>query len=139
MAAANDIVRDPTDLPGPVHARGPKVVHAELEAVELVGQLDNNTTYDYWTFNGKVPGPFLRVRVGDTVEVHLKVISDESMMSHSVDFHAVTPVPGGGAVNAPRPRLARKRRHLQDPGPGRSSTTAPHPWWRTTFRTACTA
>ena len=30
------------------------------------------TTYNYWTFNGKVPGPFLRVRVGDTVEVHLK-------------------------------------------------------------------
>ena len=32
----------------------------------------NETTYNYWTFNGKVPGPFLRVRVGDTVELTFK-------------------------------------------------------------------
>jgi len=36
VAAANDVVRDPTDLPGPIHARGPKVVRVDLEAVELV-------------------------------------------------------------------------------------------------------
>ena len=95
VAAANDIVRDPTDLPGPIHARGPKVVRVDLEAVELLGQLDNNTTYNYWTFNGKVPGPFLRVRVGDTVEVHLKN-RDDSVMFHSVDFHAAMG-PGGGS------------------------------------------
>lgn len=101
-AAANepttgaDIVRDPTDLPGPIGDRGPTTVRIDLEAVELVGQLDTGTTYRYWTFNGKVPGPFFRVRVGDTVEVHFKNASDSSM-SHSVDFHAVTG-PGGGAV-----------------------------------------
>jgi nitrite reductase (NO-forming) len=38
----------------------------------------------------------IRVRVGDTVEVHLKNAMDSTMM-HSVDFHAVTG-PGGGAV-----------------------------------------
>ena len=43
----------------------------------------------------KVPGPFIRVRVGDTVEVHLKN-HDDSIMMHNVDFHAVTG-PGGGA------------------------------------------
>jgi nitrite reductase (NO-forming) len=42
-----------------------------------------------------VPGPFVRVRVGDTVEVHLKNPEDSWMM-HNVDFHAVTG-PGGGA------------------------------------------
>ncbi|MGA7115310.1 MAG: copper-containing nitrite reductase, partial [Pseudolabrys sp.] len=52
-------------------------------------------TYRYWTFNQKVPGPFIRVRVGDTVEVHLKN-HDDSVMMHNVDFHAVTG-PGGGA------------------------------------------
>jgi hypothetical protein len=58
-------------------------------------QLDDKITYNFWTFNGKVPGPFVRVRVGDTVEVHLK--NDEaSLMYHSVDFHAATG-PGGGA------------------------------------------
>jgi nitrite reductase (NO-forming) len=61
-----------------------------------VGQLADGTTFPYWTFNGKVPGPFFRVRVGDTVEVHLKN-NEKSTMNHSVDFHAVTG-PGGGAV-----------------------------------------
>jgi nitrite reductase (NO-forming) len=42
------------------------------------------------------PGPFLRVRVGDTVEVRLKNAADSKNV-HSVDFHAVTG-PGGGAV-----------------------------------------
>ena len=87
-------MRDPTDLPAPIRARlaGRAV---DLQTVELVGQLDDKSTYDFWTFNGKVPGPFLRVRVGDTVEVNLKN-ADESVMYHSVDFHAATG-PGGGA------------------------------------------
>jgi nitrite reductase (NO-forming) len=95
-AAAVDIVRDPTDLPPPLPNRGPETLRIDLETVELSGQLADGTTFKYWTFNGKVPGPFLRVRVGDTVEVHLKNLHD-SAMSHSVDFHAVTG-PGGGAV-----------------------------------------
>ena len=40
--------------------------------MELIGRLANETTYTYWTFNGKVPGPLLRVRVGDTVELTFK-------------------------------------------------------------------
>ena len=94
--SAPDIVRDPTDLPPPIHTRPAEVVRVDLETVELVGQLDDKTTYNYWTFNGKVPGPFIRVRVGDTVEVHLKN-RDNSVMIHSVDFHAATG-PGGGAA-----------------------------------------
>ena len=93
---AVDIVHDPSDLPAPLPNRGPEKVVIELETVELTGKLADGTTYKYWTFNGTVPGPFLRVRVGDTVEVHLKNMPD-SMMAHSVDFHAVTG-PGGGAV-----------------------------------------
>jgi nitrite reductase (NO-forming) len=92
---ADDIVHDPTDLPGPIAQRPPQVVRVDLETVELKGRLDDGTTYVYWTFNRKVPGPFVRVRVGDTVEVHLKN-SDDSVMMHSVDFHAATG-PGGGA------------------------------------------
>ena len=44
----------------------------------------------------KVPGPLIRVRVGDTVELHLKN-SPDSLMTHSIDLHAVTG-PGGGSV-----------------------------------------
>ena len=38
-----------------------------------------------WTFGGQVPGPTLRVHLGDTVNVHL---TNKSSMSHSIDFHA---------------------------------------------------
>jgi nitrite reductase (NO-forming) len=94
-SGAADIVRDPADLPGPIGVRLPQTVRIDLETTELVGQLNNGATYTYWTFNNKVPGPFVRVRVGDTVEVHLKN-PENSVMMHSVDFHAATG-PGGGA------------------------------------------
>jgi nitrite reductase (NO-forming) len=91
-----DIVRDPADLPAPLEAREPQIVRVDLEAIEVEGQLADGTTFTYWTFNNTVPGPFIRVRVGDTLEVHMKN-STSSTMNHSVDFHAVTG-PGGGAV-----------------------------------------
>ncbi len=91
-----DIVREASDLPPPLARRNPETVRVNLETTEVLGQLDDGTTYRYWTFNSKVPGPFVRVRVGDTVEVTLENAAD-SMMMHNVDFHAVTG-PGGGAV-----------------------------------------
>ncbi|HEY3345328.1 MAG TPA: copper-containing nitrite reductase [Anaerolineaceae bacterium] len=94
--AAADISRDPTDLPAPLGSRPAQHVRVDLVVQEVVGQLADGVTYTYWTFNGKVPGPFIRVRVGDQVEVHLKNPATSSM-AHSVDFHAVTG-PGGGAT-----------------------------------------
>jgi nitrite reductase (NO-forming) len=91
-----DISREPTDLPPPIGKRDPKTVRLDLFTVELEGRLAEATTFGYWTFNGKVPGPFVRVRVGDSVEVHLKNSADSNMV-HSVDFHAATG-PGGGAA-----------------------------------------
>ncbi len=91
-----DISRDPTDLPPPIGKRDPQTVRLDLFTVEQEGRLAEATTFGYWTFNGKVPGPFVRVRVGDTVDVHLKNSADSNMI-HSVDFHAATG-PGGGAA-----------------------------------------
>lgn len=93
---AVDISHDPTDIPAPIGDREAQHVMIELETVELTGVLADGTTYKYWTFNRTVPGPFLRVRVGDTVELRLKNLPD-SLMAHSIDLHAVTG-PGGGAV-----------------------------------------
>jgi copper-containing nitrite reductase len=69
-----------------------------LTSKELVGALDpaSGTSYRYWTFNGKVPAPFIRVRQGDTLEVTL-VNPKDSTMVHSLDFHAAIG-PGGGAA-----------------------------------------
>jgi nitrite reductase (NO-forming) len=97
-----DIVRDATDLPGPIAKRGPQRVRIDLETIELEGKLADGTTYRYWTFNGKVPGPFARVRVGDTVEVSLRNHEDSSLM-HNVDFHAVTGLHGGGHATKAMP------------------------------------
>jgi nitrite reductase (NO-forming) len=91
-----DISREPTDLPAALGKRDPMTVRLDLFTVEQEGRLAEATTFGYWTFNGKVPGPFVRVRVGDTVDVHLKNSADSNMI-HSVDFHAATG-PGGGAA-----------------------------------------
>ncbi len=94
--APASIVRAPSDLPKAIGDRGPETVKVELETIERVGELGDGATYRYWTFNNQVPGPFVRVRVGDTVEVSMKNHED-SWMQHNVDFHAVTG-PGGGGV-----------------------------------------
>jgi nitrite reductase (NO-forming) len=99
---AADIVRSATDLPGPLAKRGPERVRVDLETIEVEGKLADGTTYRYWTFNGKVPGPFVRVRVGDTVEVTLKNHEDSALM-HNVDFHAVTGLHGGGHATRAMP------------------------------------
>src|SRR5690606_4850796 len=93
---AADIAQDPTNVGTPVGDREPKHITLDLETTEVVGFLSSGSTYRYWTFNDKVPGPFVRVRVGDTVEVNVKNAED-SFHIHSVDFHAVTG-PGGGAA-----------------------------------------
>jgi nitrite reductase (NO-forming) len=91
-----DISKIATDLPPPIGKRAPQAIRVDLTTVELEGRLAEGTTFGYWTFNGKVPGPFLRVRVGDTVDVRLRNSGDSAMV-HSVDFHAATG-PGGGAA-----------------------------------------
>jgi len=110
------IVRDPMDLPGPAAPGPPRMVNVELEAIELVGRLASETTYNYWTFNGKVPGPFLRIRVGDTVELTFKN-NARSRMIHSVDLHAVTG-PGGGAVMTQTPPGETKSFRFKALNPG---------------------
>ncbi|MEP6775456.1 MAG: copper-containing nitrite reductase [Chloroflexota bacterium] len=95
-AQAPSIARAPDDLPPSVRNRQPQLVRVTLETAEVIGQLADGATYKYMTFNGTVPGPLIRVRVGDTVEVTLKNPAG-SAMTHSIDLHAVTG-PGGGAT-----------------------------------------
>jgi nitrite reductase (NO-forming) len=83
-------------VPPPVNRNTPATVRVDLYTEELVGTLDGETKYEFWTFNGTVPGPMIRVRVGDTVELHLKNLKNNTF-EHNIDLHAVTG-PGGGAV-----------------------------------------
>lgn len=94
-ATAREISRAAADVPAPITRTAPATVRIDLETTEVLGTLGDGQTYAYWTFGGTVPGPFLRVRVGDTVEFHLKNATG-STTPHSIDLHAVTG-PGGGA------------------------------------------
>jgi nitrite reductase (NO-forming) len=96
VASAVSVIRNPADMPPPVGDREPTTVRVDLTAVEVDGQLADSTTFRYMTFDGQVPGPMIRVRVGDTIEIHLRN-QIESLLPHSIDLHAVTG-PGGGAV-----------------------------------------
>jgi nitrite reductase (NO-forming) len=92
----SEISRAAAQVPPPITRSVPATVVVSLETKEVTAKLDDGQTYSYWTFDGTVPGPMLRVRVGDTVELHLKN-APNSVMQHSIDLHAVNG-PGGGAT-----------------------------------------
>lgn len=83
-------------VPPPVDRPGNAKVIVSLETTEVKGTLADDVQYTFWTFGGTVPGPFVRVRVGDVVQIRLKN-AEKSMHPHSIDLHAVTG-PGGGAA-----------------------------------------
>lgn len=89
------IAADPRDVPAPITRSQPATVEVELETRELVAEVEPGVTFTYMTFNGQVPGPFIRTRVGDTVDLTIRNHESSSMV-HNVDFHACRG-PGGGA------------------------------------------
>lgn len=99
---AANIVHQPSELPAPVGEREPELVQVTLTAVELEGQLADGATYNYFTFDGTVPGPMLRVREGDTVELRVQN-EDGSEFAHSIDLHAVNGPHGGGGLTQTAP------------------------------------
>jgi nitrite reductase (NO-forming) len=91
-----------TGIPPPITRNSSATVNIYLGAQEATAEIEPGVSFTYWTYNGTVPGPFFRVRVGDTVVVHF-YNSPTSMMNHSVDFHAVTGPGGGAAVTQTAP------------------------------------
>jgi nitrite reductase (NO-forming) len=91
-----NVAKNPLDIPPPINRTEPRTVKVVLVAKEVNASLADGVTFTFWTFNGTVPGPLIRVMVGDTVE--LTLINDASnKMGHNIDLHAVAG-PGGGAV-----------------------------------------
>ena len=97
-----EISRPAADVPPPITRTTPTTVVVTLTTKEVVAKLDDGQTYSYWTFDGTVPGPMLRVRVGDTVELHLKNAVG-GIMQHSIDLHAVNGPGGGSGATAVSP------------------------------------
>jgi nitrite reductase (NO-forming) len=90
------VLLPPPQVPPALPRSGPAKVLVELETTEQKGTLASGVEYTFWTFGGTVPGPFLRVREGDTVQIRL-VNQTTAHNAHSIDLHAVTG-PGGGAA-----------------------------------------
>ncbi|HSD08752.1 copper-containing nitrite reductase [Flavobacterium sp.] len=88
----------PPFVPKPVGDRPAMRLVVNLEIKEQEGEMVDGTKYIYWTFGGSVPGSFIRTRVGDEVEFHLRNHPDNKL-PHNIDLHAVTG-PGGGATSS---------------------------------------
>jgi nitrite reductase (NO-forming) len=88
----------PPMVPRPVGKRAATKLVVNMEVVEKEMEMSDGVTYVYWTFGGTVPGSFIRTRVGDEIEFHLKNHPD-SKLPHNIDLHAVTG-PGGGAESS---------------------------------------
>ncbi len=89
------IAADPTDIPAPIDRSSPKTVSVELTTREQVAEVEPGVTYTYMSFDEQIPGPMIRVRRGDTVEMTVHNAEGNSM-PHNIDLHAVRG-PGGGA------------------------------------------
>lgn len=81
----------------PTRRTSPAKVVVRLEVREVEREIADGSRYVFWTFGGTVPGPMVRVRRGDYVELHLMNHPDNTM-PHNIDLHAVTG-PGGGATS----------------------------------------
>ena len=91
------VLTSPPMVPPPTGRNHPSKVIVELEVIEKEMPISEGVTYTFWTFGGTVPGSFIRVRQGDTVEFHLKN-NPSDKMPHNIDLHGVTG-PGGGAAS----------------------------------------
>jgi nitrite reductase (NO-forming) len=78
----------PMDPVLPPVTPGPKQV--TLTAEETTVYVAENVAYAGWSFNGTIPGPPVRVRVGDQVTV---TVRNRAAMSHSLDTHAAQTPP----------------------------------------------
>ncbi len=92
------ILTSPPNVPAPTAKRMAKKLVVDMEILEQEGEMTNGVKYVYWTFGGTVPGSFIRTKIGDEVEFHLKNHPDNKL-PHNIDLHAVTG-PGGGAESS---------------------------------------
>ena len=91
----NDIAADPNIVPEPITRKTSEIVKQHFTTKEVISEVAPGIYNNYWTFDGQVPGPMLRVREGDTVETTI-TNHESSIHAHNIDLHAVTG-PGGGA------------------------------------------
>lgn len=92
------ILTSPPEVPPPITRSHATKVIVKLDVIEKKMKIADGVDYTFWTFGGTVPGSFIRIKEGDTVEFSLRN-HPTSKMPHNIDLHAVTG-PGGGAASS---------------------------------------
>jgi len=87
------------EVPPPITRRYPATVRVNLVTDSAISPLSNKYKYQFWRFNGRCPGPFIRVRVGDILHVNI-TNNDKTLAMHSIDLHAVSGPGGGSSVTS---------------------------------------
>jgi copper-containing nitrite reductase len=96
MPVETAVLSTAPNVPAPITRDHAVILKVNLRTTTKTIQLTNMYKYDVWTFNDSVPGPFIRARVGDIVELSLNNL-DETGNPHNIDCHAFEG-PGGGAA-----------------------------------------
>ena len=73
-----------------VPAYKPGVQRLVIDVFEKDVEIAPGKVQRVWTFGPKVPGPVIRVRVGDTIKTTLR---NKGSLPHSIDFHAARIAP----------------------------------------------
>lgn len=111
MLSASKVVKriaaDPTKIPPPIHRSHAITHNITLEAKEVTAEIEPNVIFKYMTWNGQVPGPMIRIRQGDTVNLTLK---NSTNRMHNVDMHAVYGTGGGNMATLVSPGQTNRMR-----------------------------
>lgn len=84
VLTAPDRVADAPPLPRTHHQK------VRFVTAHVRHEIAPGVVYDAWTFDSMVPGPTLRMRVGDTLDFTIVNVAN---MPHSMDFHAAEIAP----------------------------------------------
>ncbi|MDO8648881.1 MAG: heavy metal translocating P-type ATPase [Candidatus Peregrinibacteria bacterium] len=105
-----EISRAGDDLTSPTEQSRDGTVVITLETREVVSALAPGVTYEYWTYNGTVPGPFLRVQEGSTVEIQLTHVGEDEENGAAVasDLAEENPETGTGGISSHLRALVRE-------------------------------
>ena len=90
------------NVPAPIKRSKPETVVINMEADEYVSEIAEGVTYGFWSYNGIVPGPMARVKVGDSIEFHL-ANKKGNTQPHNIDIHAVNGAHGGAVLSTVAP------------------------------------
>jgi nitrite reductase (NO-forming) len=89
------------NVPPPIDRHHPARVVVDISSDDVILPVSGEYKYPFWTFSGHIPGPFIRCRVGDVLEVH-HTNNDSSGVAHNIDFHGVAGKPSNKHKANPR-------------------------------------